>query len=565
MVILGINGQIILNTSEREGPGYVHHSGVALIKDGKLCNALCEERLSRRKYDGDFPIRSINEVLRINNLTKNDVDIVAYVPNTIFMIDREKSFRISQFLIREHFPNAEIKIVNHHLSHACASFLTSPFDKANVLTFDNCGDFYYDRHYGLKNNFTYSTFTKNSKEVVNHVYNYSQGASWYGLGTFYTDMSSIVWTMLKKANVVSDNFGEGTEGKVMGLAAFGDSSRIPYENPFIVLQNFPDEFPKIFYKYNYQLGDLFLKSNIYVEDTASWMQKVFSETLLEFFKLMPKRYKEDYLCMSGGCSLNIITNSLLLEKGYFKDSYICSVPNDEGLSLGAALYEAWYQEKELIIPHNTGLLGIEYSNEEVMSTIQNHKDFDKVTLLNQFKNVDEFYNKVVELILEKDCIAWFQGANEYGPRALGNRSILGNPEKDLKNYLNEKVKFREKWRPYAGIVLQESVHDYFNFPKTSSPYMMYNGYVKLDKLEKLKGIVHYDKSCRIQTVSKDDNYPLYLLLKKFQEATSVPVLLNTSFNIKGEPIVQTPSDALKSFFECDLDVLVIDSIILIKK
>jgi carbamoyltransferase len=565
MNILGLNGQIILRNGDRNGWGYVHGSGVALFKDGVFCNAASEERFSRKKYDGDFPKKSLHNILTKHGLSNVDIDVVTWIGGASLdlQIEKDKKIKIINFLLKEEFPNAEIKCIDHHLSHAYSTFLISPYEKANVMTFDNCGDtHFFDENNVIKSNFTFSTMEKSTKTFNIHHYNYpSIYNDWFSLGHFYTKMSTIVWETLYNAGIVKGEFGEGTEGKIMGLCAYGDEKNIPFENPFVILQTHNEEFPKIFYKY-FINDDRFI--GCHAEDIAAWSQKIFSETIINFLRKIPKRFKEDYLCMAGGCSLNVLTNTLILENELYKDVFVPPAPSDEGLPLGAAINEVWQREKQLVIPINLGTVGINYSTNDVIEAVKKVKNVKLNKNCQVINDENELITLAAENLVNHDLIGWFQGASELGPRALGNRSILGNPTKDLKDYLNNNIKAREPWRPYAAVVTEEALHKYFNIPKNQSPYMMFSSTVKEKYRNKLPSITHKDNTCRIQTVNIEQNPKLYKLLKEFERLTGFPILLNTSFNIKGEPIVESPYDALKTFIGCNLQTCIIENVFITK-
>lgn len=565
MNILGLNGQIVLRNGDRNGWGYVHGSGVALFKDGVLCNAASEERFTRKKYDGDYPTQSLKNILTRHGLSNNDIDVVTWIfgASLDMQIDKAKKDKIVNFLLKEEFPNAEVKKTDHHLAHAYSTFLISPYEKANVLTLDNCGDtHFFDEHNGVRSNFTFSTMEKSTKRFDIHHYNYpSFHNEWFSLGHFYTKMSTIVWETLLSAGIVRGEFGEGTEGKIMGLCAYGDEKNVPFENPFVILQTHSEEFPKIYYRY-------WIDDNRFIgyiaEDIAAWTQKMFSETVVNFIRKIPKRLKEDYLCMAGGCSLNVLTNTLILENELYKDVFVPPAPSDEGLPLGAAANEVWQREKQLIIPVNVGTIGLNYSTGDVIEAVNKTKNFNINRNSQVITDEDELIMLAANNILKHNIIGWFQGSSELGPRALGNRSILGNPTKDLKDYLNNNIKAREPWRPYAAVVAEESLHKYFIVPKDQSPYMMFSSIVKEKYRNKLPSITHKDNTCRIQTVNEQQNPKLYKLLKVFERLTGFPILLNTSFNIKGEPIVESPKDALKTFTGCNLQTCIIENVFLTK-
>jgi len=295
-------------------------------------------------------------------------------------------------------------------------------------------------------------------------------------------------------------------------------------------------------------------------DLAAWAQLQFEKALVDFFKAIPDAYREENLCLGGGCSLNILANSKLSELGLYKNIHIHPAPGDEGLSIGAALLTAHQKGIVVKMPANIATVGISYSDKQVLEAIYSNGS----VVYEEYSDAD-LYNKVSECLVNNGIVAWHQGESEYGPRALCNRSILSNPCYNNKDMLNTKVKFREHWRPYAAVVMQEYMHDYVDIPRETSEYMLFSGIVKSDKREVVPGITHEDNTCRMQTVTPELNERAYKLLQAFNEASGIPMLLNTSFNtLPGEPIVETPEDAIRSFLYSQIDMLVINNFVITK-
>lgn len=574
MIILGFNGLLYGDVStKRNGIFidnlYVHDSSAALVIDGKLTSAISEERFTRVKHEGIYPKNAIKNILDAEKITRFDIDVICYVDNGSLpgYFSQKTRHKMIKSILKDDFPNSKIKIIDHHYAHAWSSFGVSNFSEANVLTFDHAGDNFIKNNNdnfqtGYFNNFSFSTFKKNPLTIDRHYFNLIPSAQqFFSFGYFYTSCSYLIYQMLYKEKEDEDKpaFGEGYEGKIMGLSAYGSRHNVKIPNPFDIIQPTKYDFPVVYLKNN--VGE----TQATPEDFAAWMQNIFEITLLEFFERMPQRYKHENLCLSGGCALNILANSLLLKKGVYKNIFIGSAPNDDGLSLGAALSEAYEKEKIINIPSNVGSLGFWYNSAIIEKSID-LKNKNKNFTVGKYDDYVEFIDEVANLLLQETGICWFHGRSEFGPRALGNRSILVNPMIDSKDFLNTQVKHREYWRPYAGIVLKEYVHDFFDIPTNESPYMMFSSTVKKNKRNLLPGITHKDNTCRIQTLDRDFNPTLYDLINKFKDKTGVPVLLNTSFNtLKNEPIVETPSDAIESFIHCKLKVLVIENYIIIKK
>jgi len=338
-------------------------------------------------------------------------------------------------------------------------------------------------------------------------------------------------------------------GKVMGLAAYGDHRKIDLPDLFIL--DTSSIFPQLHNHPDWAWARFGLEKLI-PEDLAAWSQYQFEKYLMIFLNAIPKEIHKDNLCLGGGCALNILANTKIIEQGIYKNVHVNTAPNDDGLHFGAALNMAVKYEKRLPeLPDDIGYLGINYSDE----------DIEKVLLL-EYEKFDNFLNlckRVVEDLLDNKVVAWFQDKSEFGPRALGNRSLIVNPIFDNKDHLNNNVKHREYWRPYAPIVIEEETKDWFTLPVDKSPHMLFNSWVVEDKKERIPSVVHEDGSARVQTVSEINNRKIYMLLQEFFKETGVPVLLNTSFNLGGEPIVESPADAVRTFTNSNIDVLVMQN------
>ena len=536
MVILGVHGNAIMPDT------YAHGSSASLIIDGKLIGAISEERLSRRKYDGAWPHRSVTSLLSKQDLTAQDVDIVAYTGNNYngVMIDPNK---ITNWL-QQCFPRAQIEIIDHHLAHAMVSFLTSEFDEASIMTLDGTGDMHLQGRFANNSTFMMGQRNPLSLTKIFNSHYIPHLSTQFMLGLFYNHCASLILNRVGKQTTHS----EGLAGKIMGLSAYGDAQRVPIGNPFRIEKITPHDFPVVYL--DSDLGSLLSRlDKSDPSDVAAWTQWIFEETLIDFFHKIPKQFMKSHLCLSGGCALNILLNSRLIREGIFQDVHVSPAPNDDGLSLGCALYVARLQEPDLVIPRNIGTLGLVYSDVDIMAAY--HKFQDQV----ESQKIDD--DGIADLLVGNAIVAWFQGASEFGPRALGNRSILANPCHDHKDLLNSRGKYREYWRPYAGVVMREHLDSWFDLPRSSSDYMLFSARVRSQRLGQIPAVTHEDQTCRVQTVGPDTNARLYGLLSKFHERTGVPVLLNTSFNtFPGEPIVETPEDAFRSFLYSEIDVLV---------
>jgi len=293
------------------------------------------------------------------------------------------------------------------------------------------------------------------------------------------------------------------------------------------------------------------------ENKARTLQHNFEQGMLVYMKTLKEQgYIDDNLCLAGGVFLNILTNSVIRKNEIVKNMHIPPFPDDTGLSFGAACYGVFKAKEKVTLPHNISLLGRTYSDEEIEKALEgkNYKKFD---------NFEELCEKVAKLLADNKIVGWFQNRSEFGPRALGSRSILMNPSlKENKKTINTRIKHREEWRPFAGIMLEEYQEEYF-IDVYPNEYMLYSLVVKPHQRKKLGAITHKDFSCRIQTVNEKLHPEVTTLLQKYNKETDCPVLLNTSFNDNGQPIVENPKDAIKTFESIDLDCLVIGNYFLI--
>ena len=584
---------------------FYHDSAATLIEDGKILSAAQEERFSRKKHDDRFPINAIKFILKSTNCKLNEIDKIIFYEKPFLKFERlletyiayspkgfkqfskaipiwlkEKLFQKSQLInnlknIEENF-NAKDKIYfsEHHLSHAASAFYPSPYQRAIILTADGVGEWATT---------TVAIGSKNKIEIKKEIHFPHSLGLFYSAFTYFTGF---------KVN--------GGEYKLMGLAPYGEPKYekkildnlidVKEDGSFRLNQNYFDYATGLTMtnkKFNKLFGceprnaDTEELKQIHMDIAAS-IQKVTEDILLKIVRNLKTEYKIQNLCLAGGVALNCVANGKILKEKIFKNIWIQPAAGDAGGSLGAAM-AYWHNEldRERTNDHDVmkcSYLGPEYSNQEIEKILKsigaNFKTFSKEDLLNFTTNK-----------LEKgSAIGWFQGKMEFGPRALGGRSILGDARSpDMQKKLNLKVKFRESFRPFAPAVLLEDLNDWFDL-ETQSPYMLLVGKVKKEKMinisrneEKLQGleklniirsqipaVTHVDNSARIQTVTSENGI-YHDLIKKFKEKTGCPVIVNTSFNIRGEPPVNTPQDAFRCFMATDLDLLVIGNCILEKE
>lgn len=579
MNILAYSGAIgrDCNVGTGELGWWNHGSSATLICDGNYIGSVSEERFTRFKNEGNFPVHSIKHLLSSAGIGLDDINIVAFAtgasqPDAILL----KNNYFQDELAKE-FVNAEIVHVDHHLCHAACTFFSSGFESANVFTFDGAGD----RHLLVGGHNTASFTNVENGRWLNLLTGYqypdrkNKFHNQFLLGEFYHMVAFWCWDMIKKEMFAHKKQPRDTlDGKIMGLAAYGDAMKVAkhVSDPVSVSHVLPHFLPVItFCRETWSECERHFKHTAETiirggegdygpEDLAAWGQSIFENMVLSFLENIPEDYRLDNLCLSGGCALNILANSKIAASGLYKNVYIHPAPGDEGLCFGAAMWVANKLGIKVDLPHNIATVGPSYDDAHVEQVLASNDEINYTRVEDS-----ELFDTVSQQLADNKIVAWHQGRSEYGPRALGNRSILANPTFDNKQLLNEKVKFREHWRPYAAIIMQDDVHDWVDLPRETSEYMLFASEVKEDKRSLVPAITHADNSCRVQTVTPQLNDKAYKLLQAFKQRTNIPMLLNTSFNtIPGEPIVETPYDAIKSFLYSDVDLLVINNFIVRK-
>ncbi len=566
-IILGINA-------------YHADSSACILVDGKLVAAIEEERINRIKHYSGYPIESIRECLKIAELKEDDVTDIAFntKPNSnflpkIFFLSKnfsikdnnltkkiKKKINIHHPLMKNFTLNKKVKFhfIEHHLSHLASAYYPSKFKKAYGLSIDGSGDFV-----------TMAVAECNEKKI-----NIKEKIFFpNSLGIFYHAMTQFLGFK---------NYGD--EYKIMGLAAYGtprffnkiknnlfiNSEKKNYELNLNYFnhhnKNFKyiaDERLEIDQIYSSKLLELFsseLKTfdkDQFNKDFASSVQKVY-----EFFfeKILTKIYKENYsknLIFAGGCALNSSANKMITnDKKLFEKVYIPYAPGDNGGALGAAFVVSMKYNNE-IIDSETPFLGKKFSSQDTKLILESEFYKKKITY-SEFYNHTDLYQKAAELISQGNVIGWFQGKMEFGPRALGNRSILADPRNpEMKNIINRKIKRRESFRPFAPSIIKEFQNQWFD-TDYNNPYMSSLAYVKEDKKELIPAVTHIDGTARFQTVDNNKNPQFFGLLKSFYNLTGVPVLLNTSFN-ENEPVVMKPEESLNCLLRTDMDAVFINN------
>ena len=585
---------------------FYHDSAACILKDGEIIAAAQEERFTRKKHDPSYPYNAIEFVLNYANLKLNEVDqivffekpflkferlletYVAFAPKGFISFSKAMPLWIKEKLFQKNLLFNKLKthdenyqsdenifFSDHHLSHAASAFFPSPFNESVILTADGVGEWATTTVAIGKDN------ELNIKKEIHFP---------HSLGLLY---SAFTYYIGFKVN--------SGEYKLMGLAPYGSPI---YEDKIKQLIDIKEDgtfrLNQKYFKYatgltmtNDKFHKLFgqkprdaqnEKITQFHMDIAASIQKVTEEIMIKLAKTIRKEYNIKNLCLAGGVALNCVANGKILQEKIFDNIWIQPAAGDAGGSLGAAL-ALWHLEngnKRKINSNddmNGSYLGTEFSQEQI------EKELKSIGANFESLNYEDVIDRTSDYLSNEKAIGWFQGRMEFGPRALGGRSIIGDPRSDkMQKNLNLKVKYRESFRPFAPSVLREDLSQWFDI-NVDSPYMLLVANVsskkkikmthdqkKLFGIEKLNikrseipAVTHVDYSARIQTVSKNTNKRYYDLISKFKEKTGCPVIVNTSFNVRGEPIVNSPTDAFNCFMGTELDYLVIGNCILDKK
>ena len=559
MNVIGLYGAIGWNVLISDNPklrqqseeSWTHGASVTLFSDGNHIASISEERLSGIKYDGNFPRKSIEYCLSASNLSKEDIDVVVVPSMANQNFYKNYINKTVEKKVKRYFPKAKVEIVSHHMCHAYSSVFSCDHNEGSFITLDNAGSILFDtagQIFACENH-SFGYFNKEKG-----IFRYHAGIPMTNnLGNYYWMWAHNIYCQMvqKNINLTDPKYRETFCGKVMGLSAYGNTKelkkdwRLHFEGiPQIALESLPGR------DFNY--------GNLSAENKAKQLQYNFENAMLEWMKeLKEQGYIENNLCLAGGVFLNILANSVIRKNGIAENMHIPPFPDDTGLSFGAACYGVFKAKEKVTLPHNISLLGRTYSDEEIEEALEG-TDYKK------FDDFEKLCDETVKVLADNKIVGWFQNRSEFGPRALGSRSILMNPTpKENKETINTRIKHREEWRPFAGIMLEEYQEEYFmdTYP---NEYMLYSLIVRPHQRKKLGAITHKDFSCRIQTVNKELHPEVTTLLQKYNEETNCPVLLNTSFNDNGQPIVETPKDAIKTFKNIDLDYLVIGNYLVLK-
>jgi carbamoyltransferase len=576
---------------------YFHDAAAALLRDGTLVAAAEEERFTRKKHDYEFPEHAIDFCLKTGKIRAADLDYVAFFEKPFLKFERlllsslqtfprsHRVFReamitwfadklwIKQLIQRKlDVSPSKILFSEHHLSHAASAFLCSPFQDAAILTIDGVGEWTtasfgvgrgtevtlakeirFPHSLGL----LYSAFTAFLGFEVNEGEYKVMGMAPFGTPRYIDKVLKLI-----RIN------GDGSFELDMDYFSFHWSPEKTFSKEFVELFGPPRDPKAHFFTassgYPSYFGerqtnhDLLERGNQHYADIAASIQAVTEEVLLAMARHVFKETRLPRLCMAGGVALNSVANGRILRETPFEDIYIQPAAGDGGGAIGAALY-AYHvllgKPRTFVMEH--AFWGEEHGSTEIERFLKEHG-----IRYHRFDDEEKLISRVVDRLQEGMVVGWIQGRFEWGPRALGHRSIIADPRRaDMKDLVNVKIKFREPFRPFAPSVLTEKTENYFALPQAMKRYparfMLYVVDVREDKRNTIPAVTHVDGTGRLQTVQRETNPRYYRLIEMFEQATGVPVVLNTSFNLKGEPIVNTPQEGFNTFTRSGMDILVL--------
>ncbi|WP_459210782.1 carbamoyltransferase family protein [Aquimarina rhabdastrellae] len=556
---------------------FYHDAAACLLKNGRIVAAAQEERFTRIKHDPSFPIQSITFCIAEEKIAIADIDLIVFYEKPFLKFERiittfqhqtpytfntfrktisswiKQKLWIPNYIKKELDYNGKIIFSEHHESHAAGTFFTSPFKKSAILTIDGVGEhacttigigegntlkIIKEQHYPHSIGLLYSAFTLYCGFKVNSGEYKLMGLAPYGTPLYKdTILKHIVSYTEEGAIQLNLEHFAFEKGQYMINTSFcnvlGKKARVPES-----------------------------KMEQFYCDVASSIQSIIEDIIIKLAVYTKKITGLDQLCLSGGVALNCKANGELLKQNIFKEIWVQPASGDAGGAVGAA-YVGWYQylKKERIYLKDSLkdqiYLGVSYTDKEIKEVFSKY-DIDYIKA-----DEETLTTTVTRALKEKKIIGWFQGKMEFGPRALGHRSILASPlYEDMKKHVNLSIKKREGFRPFAPIVLEEKVGDWFIGDKISK-YMLFT--FESEQKMTIPSCIHEDRTARVQTLNKEDNSRLHNVITKFEEQTACPVLINTSFNVRGEPIVASPADALRCFYQTGMDILVIEDFIIQKE
>lgn len=584
---------------------FYHDAAAALLRDGELVAASMEERLTRKKHDNSFPSQAIQFCLKRAGIQGPDLDYVVFYEKPMVKVGRILQTALSTFprswdfwreavtayvsekmwiksLIQRELnvPPDKILFCDHHMSHAASAFFTSPYEDAAVLTIDGVGEW---------TTTTMGRATANWGQGQNKIDLLWEQKFPHSIGLFYSAFTAFLGFTVNSG-----------EYKVMGMAPYGEPKYVDRVKKLITINpdgSFTlnmDYFAYHYsanYSYNSKFTDLFgpprvhdedfftvksaphraaetaaVERNQYYADIAASVQAVTEEAMLAMANAAYEKTGSRRLVMAGGVALNSVANFKVLAQTPFEDVYIQPAAGDDGGALGAALW-AYHivlnQPRKLVMTH--AYYGEDYSDGEIKAFL----DAEGIPY-ECFDDDDQLLDRVVNEILDQHVIGLFQGRYEWGPRALGNRSIIADPRRaEMKEIVNTKIKFREPFRPFAPVVLADRAPEYFDYPHVETDplarFMLAVSPIFEDKLDVAKATTHEGGTGRLQTIDYQTNPRYYELVRRFGDATGVPILMNTSFNLRGEPIVSSPANAWWTFSHSGIDWLMMGPFLVGKK
>lgn len=544
-----------------------HDRSVSIVANGTLIGSLAAERLDRIKHSksSQIPFQTIDRLLEYLNI---DIHSIKYVGITYVSVEASNLGQYYTDQLKAHYTDWSFKIipVSHHLAHAASTFYTSSFEKALVFVADGGGDLIN----GEEEAESVYIASENGIELLeqrlqsNVVHTLSREQ--FHLYPFMNDIyKSEQISIAKKYEQITYTvgFGWNQAGKTMGLASYGKekfSVNIPEIND-LQYDISLDFLLKEIYQAYLCSG---LKYPFYIEenkeDIAKTVQTYTENLVISIFEYLIKKYQIKEICVAGGLFLNCLLNHKLLEAFPDLTLHICPAAGDDGQSIGAAFIAyQYFVDSQPMCGTTIPYLGLSYDKTNILNAINSHG-----LQYQYYENHEDLFSIVAKEIYSNKIIGFFTGRSEIGPRALCHRSILANATwEGMKDYLNNKVKHRENFRPFAPVILEEFEMDYFKLRQTS-PYMLLAPETNENYIPFIPSVVHVDKTARVQSVNKENNPYIYGIIQEFYRLSGIPVILNTSFNDNGEPIVESPDDAVKTFLSTQIDVLVIENFIIYK-
>jgi carbamoyltransferase len=557
------------------GTGLSHNGSAVLLKDGKICVGIEKERVTRKKHDGGNDTAAIRYCLEAEGIKLSDIALVVQCAN--FEIPDRARFQGSR--IFEGTTEPPVVSISHHLAHAYSAAGTCQFESAAIMVIDGCGSPFghctdLDASTVLPDDFNTRSLTQqwcekdsfyhfDGQKITALFKDFSPMAAGNGQGALrmQTTEHSIGGFYAAVSHYVFGNLDD--VGKLMGLAPYGKDGACKQPEAFAFTEG------RLFVSEAWKTGldrpannyAAFKSDFQYYADVALWAQQQVEKAVSRCFEERLALYPHDRVCYTGGVALNAVANARLLNEGILKELYLEPAAGDNGLALGCAFYGWLEMLNQPKVPHDESTcFGKSYDSETIEEALSAHPETAGFRRLGE----TELPSLTAKLLNEGKTVGWFRGLSEFGPRALGHRSILAHPGvPGLGDHINANIKFREDFRPFAPAVLSEFAPVYFESGR-KSPYMILVDRTKPEFLETLQNVTHVNGTARVQTVDRNWNRHFQDLLEAFHTVSGIPVLLNTSFNKKGMPIVETPEEAIALFLESALDVLVIDDYIVVK-